>query len=60
VRFKLRECALNYTKHLHADLHAHFKHPEIQHVRARSAAVLLVQHRLKVSALTYDTQHICT
>jgi hypothetical protein len=45
---------------IRADLHAHFKHREIQHERATSAAVLLVYHILKVSTLTYDTQHICT
>jgi len=45
---------------VHAYLHAHFEHREIQHECATSAAVLLVYHILKVSTLTYDTQHTCT
>jgi len=40
---------------VHAYVHAHFKHREIQLERATSAAVLLVYHILKVSTLTCNT-----
>lgn len=66
ISASVEKCVLNYVDILlitlstvHADIHAHFKHREIQHERATSAAVFRVYHTLKVSTLTCNTQHIC-